>query len=326
MPPPPATRSQRCGYCSALLAPGPGGWRPAAADAGEEPLADPHFQRLWVGGKRYAMLGRIARGESCDVFLARRDGRLTERVLIKVLHSHDDADLLDNEQRVLEALEKSSAQGAPYFTGLLPQRIASSSARLGLRGDEGQRRATVMRWRSGFVHTFADVFAAHSSGIAPEAAVWMWKRMLENLGWVHKSGFVHGAILPQHTLVHARDHGIVFVGWSCSVPMGKPLPATNPQFRAHYPDGVWQGAPATARTDIAMSARLLLKALGGAVDRAPSSTPGPLAHLLEGHARGDSRLPDDAWAVRDELDQVARRVFGPPKFIPFAMPGWKSRD
>jgi hypothetical protein len=46
--------------------------------------------------------------------------------------------------------------------------------------------------------------------------------------------------------------------------------------------------------------------------------------LLEGHAHGDTRLPDDAWVVRDELDRVARQVFGPPKFIPFVMPGWKS--
>jgi hypothetical protein len=293
-------------------------------DAREEPITDPHRMRIWVGGMRYAILGRIARGESCDVFLARRDGRLSERVLVKMLHTQDDADLLDNEQRALEMLEKSTAQGAPYFSGLLPQRVATGVARLGLRGDEGERRVSVMRWRSGFVHTFTDVFGAHSSGIAPEATVWMWKRMLENLGWVHKSGFVHGAILPQHTLVHARDHGVVFVGWSCSVPIGKKLPATSSAFREFYPDGVWQGAPAHTRTDLTMSARLLLKALGGSVDRAPSSIPGPLAQLLEGHARGDSRLPDDAWAVRDELDSVARRVFGPPKYIPFAMPGWKS--
>lgn len=324
MPPPPASRTQRCGYCSALLAPGPGGWQPAAAEAREEPLLDPHRDRVWIGGHRYALLGRLAQGESNDVFLARRDGRLTERVIIKVLRTSGDEDLLENERRVLEALEKSRAQGAPYFTALLPQRVEAGMARLGKHGNEGERRASVFRWRSGFVHSMNDVFAAHTSGIIPEAAVWMWKRMLETLGWVHKSGFVHGAILPQHTLVHARDHGVVFVGWSCAVALGKPLPAVNAALREYYPDAVWQGAPATARTDLTMSARVLLKALGGSTDRAPSRVPAPLARLLESHARGEPRTPDDAWSVRDELDGVARQVFGPPKFFPFAMPGWKS--
>lgn len=323
MPPPPATRTQRCGYCSALLAPGPGGWQPAAAEAREEPITDPHRRRVWVGSHRYAILGRLAQGESCDVFLARRDGRITERVLLKILRTDGDEDLLQNEQRVLETLEKSRAQGAPYFSVLLPQRVDAGIARLGKHGDEGERRATVLRWRSGFIHSMNDVFAAHPSGIIPEASVWMWKRMLETLGWVHKSGFVHGAILPQHTLVHARDHGVAFVGWSAAVPLGKRLLATNADFRDYYPDAVWQGAPASASTDLTMSARVLIKALGGTVDRAPSRVPAPLARLLESHARGESRL-DDAWAVRDELDHTARQVFGPPKFIPFAMPGWKS--
>lgn len=324
MPPPPATRTQRCGYCSVLLAPGPGGWAPAAVQSKPEPLLDPHLTRLWIGGHRYALLGRIAQGESSDVFLARRDGRITERVLIKMLRADVDEDLLENERRVLETLEKSRAQGAPYFTGMIPQRVDAGLARLGLHGREGARRTSVFRWRSGFVHTMNDVFSAHSSGIVPEAAVWMWKRMLETLGWVHKSGFVHGSILPQHTLVHARDHGVAFVGWSSAVPLGKPLLVTNPALREYYPDEVWQGAPANPRTDLTMSARLLLKALGGKVDRATSRVPEPLARLLETHARGDNRAGDDAWSVRDELDATARRVFGPPKFIPFDMPGWKS--
>lgn len=323
MPPPPATRTQRCGYCAALLAPGPGGWQPAAVDAQEESLLDPLRPRVWVGGHRYALLGRIAQGESCDVFLARRDGRLTERVLIKVLRTDGDDDLLQNEQRVLESLEKSQAQGAPYFSAMIPQRVESGIARLGKHGNEGERRATVFRWRSGFVHSMNDVFEAHPKGILPEASVWMWKRMLETLGWVHKSGFVHGAVLPQHVLLHARDHGVIFAGWSGAVPLGKRLLVTNADQRAYYPDPVWQGAPATSRTDLAMSARVLLKALGGSHERAPSSVPALLARLLESTARGESRS-DDAWSVRDELDQTARQVFGPPKFIPFAMPGWKS--
>lgn len=324
MPPPPATRTSRCGYCTALLAPGPGGWQAAAIDTPEEPYLDPHLQRVWVGGHRYALLGRIAQGESTDVFWARRDGRLTERVLIKFLRADGDEDLLENERRVLEVLDKSRIQGTPYFLPLLPQRVDDGIARIGKNGNEGERPACVTRWRSGFVHSMDDVFATYSSGIAPEASVWMWKRMLEFLGWLHKNSFVHGAILPQHILVHARDHGVVFVGWSAATAIGKPLSVANSNLREYYPESVWQGAPASIKIDLTMSARVLLKALGGSVERAPSRVPQSLARLLERHARGETQHYEDAWTIRDELDNAARQAFGPPKFIPFSMPGWKS--
>lgn len=323
LPPPSATRTQRCGYCSKLLAPSAGGWRPAPAEAREEPLIDPHLPRLWVGGLRYATLGRIARGECSDVFRARRDARLTEQVVVKVLRSEQDSDLLEREQKTLAGLEDSRVQGAAHFSRLLPQRVAHGVARLGMNGRDGEARASVMRWRSGFVHTFDDVFGAHPSGVTPEAAVWMWKRVLELLGWIHRNGIVHGAVLPSHMLVHARDHGVVLVGWSSAVPAGRPLDAVPAALRAYYPDAVLGGAPVTAQTDLAMSARVVLRALGTETDRAPGGAPPPLARLLETHARLEPGMESDAWALKERLDAVARDVFGPPRFVPFAMPGWQ---
>lgn len=320
LPPPSASRAQRCGYCAALLAPGPGGWKPVAQEAREEPLLDPERTRMWIGGHRYAVLGRIARGEGCDVFLGRRDGRLTERVLLKVLRAGGDLDLLEREQAVLASLAKSRASGSSHFTRLVPQRIAHGVARLGLHGEAGERRVSVMRWRSGFVHTMRDVLEVHRGGIEPAASVWMWKRVLEQLGWVHRSGWVHGAVLPEHLVVHARDHGVVLVGWSRAVPPGEPLVALTAGAEADYPRDAWAGAPVSARTDLAMSARVMLRALGGEPERAPSSVPAPLAALLEETAR--SPASDDAWALVDRLDATAREVFGPPRFVPFAMPGW----
>ena len=320
LPPPPPTGVVRCGYCALLLASAPGGWRPAAPPAEVEPLRDPHLPRLWIGGARYALLGRLARGEGSDVLLGRRDGRLTELVVVKALRARGDADFLAREHEVLEALEKSTAQGAPHFSRLVPQRVAEGTARLGMTGEGGERKVAVHRFRSGFVHTWDDVAAAHPGGVEPRASVWLWKRVLELLGWIHASGWVHGAVLPPHLLVHARDHGVVLVGFSRAVPHGRPLPAFSKALRAHYPDDVWDGGPATAATDVTMSARAVLCVLGGEPCRAPSSLPAPLAELLLAHANGASDR--GAWAVRDKLDEVARSVFGPPRFIALPMPGW----
>ena len=59
---PSATRAMRCSFCSVLLTPDASSWRALPAGADDEPLPDPELPRLWVGGLRYALLGRLARG------------------------------------------------------------------------------------------------------------------------------------------------------------------------------------------------------------------------------------------------------------------------
>jgi hypothetical protein len=324
LPPPPSSGAVRCAYCAALLVLDASGWKPAAPLAEPEPLRDPHLWRLWIGGARYAVLGRIARGEGSDVFFARRDARVTELVVVKALRALEDADLLAREGEVLERLLASTAHGASHFARLLPQPVARGVARLGMKGDLGERPVAVFRHRSGFDATFEDVLREYPEGVAPEAAVWMWKRVLELLAWVHRAGFVHGAVLPAHLLVHPRDHGVVLVGWSRAVPWAPPvpLPATTRDARAFYPDDVWDGAPATIATDLAMSARSVIAVLGGDPARAelPSRVPEPLARLLVACANTTSPADADPLRVKDQLDRAAREAFGPSKFVPFVMP------
>jgi hypothetical protein len=309
----------RCGFCAVSLTASAGTWHPTAPLSYDEELRDPERERFWFDGCRYAILGRLARGEGSDVFLARRDGRLSDLVVVKALRSQGDIDLLVREHEVLAELEKSKVQGSSHFSRLIPQRVGQGTARLGMRGKGGDQKVAIHRWRSGFVHTFDDVAQAHPGGIDPAASVWIWKRTLEVLGWMHRSGWIHGAVLPPHILVHARDHGVALVGLSRAVPSGRPLPAFSSTLRAYYPDAIWNGGPATEAADIAMSARAVLHVLGRNPLRAPPSVAAPLAQLLEQVADGQG---PDAWHVRDQVDAVAQQVFGPPKFIPFEMPGW----
>lgn len=317
MPPPSAVRSQRCAYCRALLSPASGVWRPQNDD--DDAPGDDREERFWLGGHRYALLGRLARGEGSDVFLARRDEALSARVIVKVLRAKLAADLFAREEEVLAALDRSSAQGAPHFSRLVPERVAYGKARLGANGLGGERLVAIRRWRGGFVHTLDEVRRAHGDGLDPAHAVWMWKRVLESLGFVHASGWVHGAVLPAHLLISARDHGVVLAGFSRAVHPGAPLPARTRDARAFYPDDVAAGGPASVRTDLAMSARAILHVLGGDPLRAPARVPPPLARLLETTAV--TPWASDAWALVQDASDVARDVFGPPRFVPFEMPG-----
>jgi len=239
-----------------------------------------------------------------------------------MLRAHEDRDRLAHEHDVLRALQRATQRGSEHFTRLMPQPIAHGEGRLGLHGHEGPRLVTVLGWASGFVHTFRDVRAAYPSGVPATAAVWLWKRVLETLAWMHEVGFVHGAILPEHLLVHARDHGVRLVGFSSATSTGQPLSAFPRDAEAFYPRAAWEGGGVTASLDLSMSARCVLFALGADDRRVSRAVPPPLAALLQSVSADDADGRRDAWALVAELDAAAREAFGPPRYVPFAMPGW----
>ncbi len=306
-----------CAYCRRTLVGVPAASWGLALDADDDALdasIDPR-RVCTVSGRKYVVQGRLASGESTDVFLAERTGRVVERVILKVLRAISDADLVDREWRAVHALHESDAQGAPFFSTLLPQPVARGLV-------AGKRPVLVYRWRSGFQYTLDDVIERYRGGIDPHAAAWMWRRALELLGWVHRSGWLHGALLPRHILVHPRDHGVVFCGWSCATRTSEreALPAICDAARAFYPDDVALGGRATLATDIAMIARSIARALGGdpAATALPSGVPTPLRDLVRAHATG-SASSDDAWLLKEEVAKTAVECFGPPRYVPFEM-------
>lgn len=239
-----------------------------------------------------------------------------------MLRAREDHDRLAHEHDVLQALQRATQRGSEHFTRLLPPPIAHGEARLGLHGHEGPRVVTVLGWAPGFVHTFGDVRAAYPTGVPATAAVWLWKRVLETLAWMHEVGFIHGAILPEHLLVHARDHGVRLVGFSSATTTGRALSGFPPGAEGFYPKSTWEGGTASASSDLVMSARCVLFALGADDWQVPSTVPSPIAALLRSVAADDAGGRHDAWALVGELDAATREAFGPPRYVPFALPGW----
>lgn len=319
-------RTLRCAFCDVLLAPERGGFRPVAPERSDDPLERPSAPRVWLGAMRYWLLGRLGSGESSDVFLAKRDARLQDLVVLKLARTSDQ-DLLDRGLQLLSKLRAEGTTTSPLLRTLLPAPVASGVARFGVDGRDGSCRAQAFRFKSGFVHTFDEVKKVYPSGVDLHAAVWMTKRLLEVLALVHRQGVGHGSVLPRHLLVHARDHGVSLIGWSRATPLGQPLAATVSDARVFYPAEAWSGAPFHTGVDAAMAARCVLAVLGApypasAADawRAPRSA-GLLGAFLEHLAIGAE--PVDTAAIRGELTSVAREMLGATSFVPFAMPGWK---
>ena len=272
-----------------------------------------------VSGRRYRVIGRIARGESTDVFLAKEARRAGSMALIKILRVESDADLLARERAALDALLRSAAPSTAYFSLLAPQILGSGI--LSWRGD-AIGECTVVRASSGFVDTIADIRAAYPDGVDPRHAVWIYKRMLEMLAWVHEAGWVHGAILPQHIVVHVRGHGARIVGFSCANRISEKLVAFNESQKEFYPDAILNGSRLTPAIDLVMAARVIAFLLGGnASYDFSASVPAPIADLVRSNALADvSAFRASTREVLDHVSRAAHEAFGPPRFVELTMP------
>ncbi|MFG2893565.1 molecular chaperone DnaJ [Streptomyces sp. NPDC048248] len=297
---------------------------PDAAPVAERPLAEAEFARLGALWRRrrdtarptlttrrhtYTLGDTRATGDLAVLREAtyERDGT-RHPALLKIPRAAADNDLLEREARSLERLAR---HGEPRHRAYAPRLIASFRHR---EADTGvERRVNALVPLAGF-HTLAEVRATHPEGLDPRDAAWMWRRLLVALGWAHRAGRVHGAVLPEHVLIHPDLHGLVLVDWCYSTTLGSRVPALVERHRAHYPPEVAARRPATEATDIHLASRTMGALMG-------ERTPQPLRAFLRGCTLpAESRRPHDAWRLLAELDELLDKLYGPRTFRPFTMP------
>ncbi|MGK5558284.1 molecular chaperone DnaJ [Actinomadura kijaniata] len=261
----------------------------------------------------YQLDDRRVSGDLADLFRA-RDAR-DDTVMIKIPRDPHDSDLLEREA---VALRQLPADGDGKYLAYVPRLLESFRHRDPATG--ARRHANVIGALEGF-HSLAEVKAAYPGGLDPRDAAWMWRRLLVGLGFAHRAGVLHGAVLPEHVLIHPGKHGLVLVDWCYSVPgcyahtdpSGR-VPALVDRYADHYPPEVPAREPASPATDVYMATRCMTDLMG---DRAPKA--------LRSFARGcllpsQRRRPGDAWRLLAELDEILERLYGPRRFRPFHLP------
>jgi hypothetical protein len=293
-------------------------WR--AAD-----VSDPRAQ-LTIGGERWRIGPLIAHGEIADVHYAERVRTPTERALVKILRLADDRPMLAAEWAAFGVLRASDARGAEALLPRTPAPIAHGPI---TEGGHAGSYATLLRYAPRFDHTFETVRDVYPAGVDARIGVWMWRRILEVLSFLHRSGVVHGAVLPQHLLVERGEHGVRLVGFGCAGPSGAPLAAINLRHTGLYPPRQVAVPVLSEVHDLAQAARSVAYALGADDDGVlPRSVPQPLRELLadvadEAEVR-PARKAGDAWALRERVGAVARDLFGAPSFHPLALPSGRT--
>ena len=273
---------------------------------------------LSVGDSHWAVGDVLANGDVSDVYAGQRARWPTELVLIKVLRDRRDIVQFDKEWETLQRLQQSEAPGADLFSTLLPQPVLHGNISNGLH--TGQR-VSIFRWTSGFSHTFEDVIRVYPQGIPPRASIWIWRRILEVLSFLHNSRVAHGAVLPPHLLIQENEHGIRLVGYGAAGYLGEKLQSLLPRYESFYPK---PARSLSVPLDLVMSARCIIAILGGNPETGflPGSVPPRLAQLVQQVAQTEfvASTKADAWSIREKLGVIAGEVFGAPQFIPIVMP------
>lgn len=323
-------RSIICPYCGATVRLDEGSVSAARFREAFRAWNSPEFfhtsSLVSIGNGHWSLDKCIAHGAISDVYSARRARWPTELVILKLLRDPAHVLLFDNEWDTLQTLQHSDAPGAEVFTRLIPQPVIHGNISSGsLAGN----RVSIFRREGGFTHTFKDVIQAYPNGIPPQASVWVWRRILEILSFLHTSGMAHGAVLPEHILVQEHEHGVRLVGYSSAGKLGAKLPAISEGSESFYPKTInlHSTLPAgyiSEKLDLVMSARCIAAILGGDPETGflPASVPAKLADIVQRIARLDyaDKLDLNAWTIHDELGIIAREVFGPPQFMPIVMP------
>lgn len=277
------------------------------------PDAHPGSPRAAAAFARLAALWR----QHCD---GRTPGRLAfsgdianlyehQRGLVKICRDPADNDLMDREAAALRRLQ---AGGDARFRPYIPALVECQRHRDPDTGAE--RRANVLGRVDGFV-TLAEVHAAYPGGLDARDAAWMWRRLLVATGFARRAGVIHGAVLPEHVLIHPAQHGLVLVDWCYAITGSGGLAAAVPASYADwYPAEVRSRRPPGPDIDIWLATRCMTQLIG-------DHMPAPLASFARGCTlRSPDRRPADAWRLLAELDVVLERLYGPRKFRPFTMP------
>lgn len=272
-----------------------------AADA-RAACAFARLTMLWQRHQGVVGTGAIvARGDVANLYQMRGG-------LLKLARDPADNDLLDRESATLTLIRREAQR---RFWSYFPRLVEVQRVRDPRSGTE--RRGNLIAALDGF-RSLADVRAAYPGGVDPRDAAWMWRRLLVAIGVAHRAGVIHGAVLPEHVMIHPDEHGLVLIDWCYSGRPCEPLPAIVGRYRDWYPPQVLAGQAAGPDCDIWLATRCIAELVGGAMPR-----------QLAAFARGcvlasPARRPDDAWRLLGELDELLGRLYGPRRFRPFAIP------
>ena len=268
--------------------------------------------------RSYIVKDRITQGDIADLYACSfTEGTSDREAIFKVAQAADDNDLLENEAKRLKALYPAD-QADEKFYRYLPKLLDTFM----LKGAASTRRVNVLTLAEGY-RSLAEVRKVYPKGLDFRDVVWMFKRSLAAIGFAHKKGLVHGAVIPSHILVHPVGHGAKLVDWCYAVAPGEKVRALVSAYKPFYAPEILAKQPASPQTDIYMLCKCAVALLGGNVEtnQMPAAVPRPIqAFLQSGLIKAPARRANDAWDLHKEFDELLLRLVAKPTYRELVMP------
>lgn len=188
-----------------------------------------------------------------------------------------------------------------------------------------QYRVNVFRHTPGFV-SLTKIHDVYPKGLDPKDAAWIWRRLIAQALAAQALDVVHGAIVPDHVLVHPDTHEPLHLGWVHSVerPQERQARLTTviDRWRDWYPPEIFAREIPSLQTDLYMVGKTMIYLAGGDVARNrfprhyPQVMKDTVAKLIEGDTRN---RPRDGHMLLREFTTGVRRLWG-TAFRPLILP------
>lgn len=275
------------------------------------PLPSHAVKHFTVGSNRYHVGNAVLSDSSLVTYegFLMRHHEMCGEVVIKVANTTASNHLLHNEARAIDELHRNPVPQWKH----LPLLMDRFSAR--------QRLGLVYRRFSGSTLTEVRRHRLHRGGVDQRHMVWILDRILSCLGYAHRCGLVHGALIPENVLIQPALHNVIIDGWGTSVLK----PAVSGERGAFYSQEY--SAPESVAghvgpwSDIYSLGKLMIWLVGGdpLTKRTPEDVEPTIANLLRRMTDEDIyKRPQDAWDLHEAQNRVKDALW-PRKFLHFDM-------
>jgi serine/threonine protein kinase len=255
----------------------------------------------------YTLNAHLAAGDLSNVYSGTNSKG--EACAIKVCRNPGNNDLLDNERAILDYLWND----APTKDLKAMAHIVKPVDSFELASAKARKRVVVTQLAKGY-YNLASVKQAYHKGLDCRDAAWMFNRVLGALLICQQAGVVHGAVVPEHILIHPDKHNAKLIGWAYAVRGHAPLSAILSARKDFYPPEVFKKGRTGTHTDIYLLAKTMLWLID------PLTLPRNIAGLYKSCLLSAAHRPQNAWDLFKEFGNEMEAAFGPKKFREFKMP------
>lgn len=264
--------------------------------------------------RTYTVGELLAVGDVADVYHADSG---PDSYLLKISRVPAAVPLMQHEFQILKELHDVGTMASTYRK-YFPNAVETMRAK-----DKIQKQVTVFSQLPGEkYYTLEQVRARYPEGVDGRHLGWMYKRLLEGLGYAHKKGIAHNATLPDNVIVIPSCHGVKLLDWKTASRGKEEMKVISGKWKlkGFYPEEVGQKKPTSSATDIYMATKCMLYLARDAKGQLPSMLPSRIVgYFRSAVIERQSMRPQDAWDYCEEFSEVLRSVYGPPKFYEFVM-------